>query len=116
MIDGRNFFDQSVKDNLITFDKIRKIATGQGDDYTSRLLDYPYFKNCYKMIATNLNKQQAVDADPKANQFYCKSRSRWKHKNVFQYCGNQRNHFRFFTRNCKIILNVFHNFCYFVLI
>ena len=66
VIDGRNFFDQPVKNNLITYDNIRKIATGQGDDYTTRyLLDYPYFKDYYKMIAINLSKQQALEADPK---------------------------------------------------
>ena len=44
MIDGQNFFDQPVKNNLRTYDKIRKIATGQGDDYTtSSLLNYNYF-------------------------------------------------------------------------
>ena len=32
MIDGENFFDQSVRKNLIRYDNIRKIATGQGDD------------------------------------------------------------------------------------
>ena len=47
----------------------KKIATGQGDDYTTGcLLDYNYFKNYYKMIATDLSKQQALDADPKAIQ------------------------------------------------
>ena len=30
MTDGRNFFVQPVKNNLITYDKIRKIAIGQG--------------------------------------------------------------------------------------
>ena len=45
MIDKRNFFEQPVKNNLRTYDQIRKIATCQGDDYTtSCLLDYPYFK------------------------------------------------------------------------
>ena len=45
MIDGKNFFDQRVKNYLKTFDNIRKIATGQSDDYTTGcLLDYPYFK------------------------------------------------------------------------
>ena len=69
MIDERNFFDQPVKDDLITYDNIRKIAIGQGDDYTTGcLLDYPYFKNYYKMIAIVLSKQQALDADPKAMQ------------------------------------------------
>ena len=32
MIDGRNFLDQRTKNNLITYDNIRKIAIGQGDD------------------------------------------------------------------------------------
>ena len=45
------------------------IETGQGDDYTTDfLLDYRYFKNYYKMIAIDLNKQQVLDADPKAIQ------------------------------------------------
>ena len=51
----------------MTYDNIRKIATGQGNEYTSGcLLDYNYFKNCYKMIAIDLSKQQALNADPKA--------------------------------------------------
>ena len=40
------------------------MAAGQGDDYTTGwLLDYNYFKNYYKMIAIDLSKQQAIDAD-----------------------------------------------------
>ena len=88
MIYGRNFFDRTVKNNLITYDNIQKIATGQGDDYTTGcLLDHNYFNNYYKRIATDLSKQLALDADQKAIQhinFYCKSRSRRKH-NVFHY-------------------------------
>ena len=69
MIDGRNFFDQPIKNDLKTYDNIRKIATGQGDDYTTGcLLDYPYFKKYYKLIAIDLSKQQKLDADPKAIQ------------------------------------------------
>ena len=69
MINGENFFDQPIKDNKITYENIRKIATGQGDDYkTGCLLDYPYFKDTYKMIAVDLSKQQALDADPRAIQ------------------------------------------------
>ena len=69
MIDGKNFFDQPVKNNKVTYENIRKIATGQGDDYTTGcLLDYTYFKKYYKMIAVDLSKQQALDADPKAIQ------------------------------------------------
>ena len=58
MIDGKNFFDQPIKDNKVTYENIRKITTGQGDDYTTDcLLDYIYFKNHYKMIAVDLSKQ-----------------------------------------------------------
>ena len=59
MIDGQNFFDQPVKNNLRTFDNIRKISIGQGDDYTTdRILDYNYFNEYYKMIVIDLSKQQ----------------------------------------------------------
>ena len=67
MINGENFFDQPIKNNKVTYENIRKIATGQGNDYTtSCLLDYSYFANTYKMIAVDLSKQQALDADPRA--------------------------------------------------
>ena len=69
MINGENFFDQPVKNNKVTYENIRKIATGQGDDYTTGcLLDYPYFKDGYKMIAIDLDKQHVLDADSTANQ------------------------------------------------
>ena len=56
MIDGRNFFNQPINNGIKTYDKIRKIATGQGDDYTTGcLLDYCYFKDHYKMIAIDLS-------------------------------------------------------------
>ena len=46
MIDKQNFFDQPVKNNLRTYDSIRKFAIVQGDDYTTDcLLDYNYFNN-----------------------------------------------------------------------
>ena len=52
-----------------TYENIQKIATGQGNDYTtSCLLDYNYFNNYYKIIAIDLSKQQALDVDPKAIQ------------------------------------------------
>ena len=51
VINGENFFDQPIKNNKVTYDNIRKIATGQGDDYTTGcLLDYPYFANTYKRL------------------------------------------------------------------
>ena len=50
-------------------DNIRKVSACQGHDYTTGyLLDFPYFKEYYKMMAMDLSKQQALDADPKAVQ------------------------------------------------
>ena len=69
MINGENFFDQPIKNKKVTYENIRKIAIGQGDDYTADcLLDYPYFIDTYKMIAVDLSKQQVLDADPRAIQ------------------------------------------------
>ena len=46
MIDGKNVFDQPVKNNKITYENIRKIITCQGDDYTTVcLLDYASFRD-----------------------------------------------------------------------
>ena len=43
-IDGRNFYDQSTNDSIKQYDEIRKISTGQGDDYTTGCLwDFAYF-------------------------------------------------------------------------
>ena len=51
MINGKNFFDQSEKNDKITYENITKIATGQGDDYAAGcLLDYTYFRDNYKTI------------------------------------------------------------------
>ena len=69
MIDGKNFFDQPVQNDKVTYESIRKNATGQEFDYTTGcLLDYIYFKKYCKMIAIELSKQQALDTDPKAIQ------------------------------------------------
>ena len=69
MIDGINFFDQPVKNGMRTYNNIQKIATGQGDDYTTGcLLDCNHFNNYIKMIVIDLSKQQALDVDPKAIQ------------------------------------------------
>ena len=69
MIDGRNFFDQPINSMSKTYENIRNIGTGKGDGYTTgSLLDYPYFKENYKMIAIDLSRQNELDADPRAIQ------------------------------------------------
>ena len=67
LIDGRNFYDQPANDQIKKYDKIRKIATGKGGDYTTGcLLDYRYFKINYQSVAVDLSKQKELDADPSA--------------------------------------------------
>ena len=62
-------FDQPVRHDLITYADIPNIATGQGDDYTiCYLLDYDCFGKYCMMVATDLSKQQTLDANPKAIQ------------------------------------------------
>ena len=69
LIDGRNFYDQPINDIIKQYNEIRKIATGQGDDYTTGcLLDFQYFKNHYNLIAIDLSKQKELDADSRAIQ------------------------------------------------
>ena len=69
MMDGRNVFDQPIKNDKITYDNNRKIATGQEDDCTTGcLLDYIYFKENYKLIAIDLSKQKQLDSDSKEIQ------------------------------------------------
>ena len=68
-IDGRDFYDQPINDSIKQYDEIRKISTGQGDDYTTGcLLDFAYFeKNC-RLIAVDLSKQKVLDANSRAIQ------------------------------------------------
>ena len=48
---------------------MRKVSTGQGNDYTTGcLLDFAYLKKNYRLIAANLSKQKALDADLRAIQ------------------------------------------------
>ena len=67
VLDGKNFFDQPLKNDLKTYN-IRKIDTGQVDDYTTgRLLDYHYFK---KILRINCNRFKQITksrCSPKSN-------------------------------------------------
>ena len=69
MSDGKNFYNQPINSMIETYENIRKVTIGQGDDYTTVcLLDYSYFKKYYKMTAIDLSKPQVLDADPKATK------------------------------------------------
>ena len=69
LINGRNLYDQPINDLVKQYNKIRKTATGQGDDHkTGFLLDYRYFKYHYKLIAVDLSKRKELDANSRAIQ------------------------------------------------
>ena len=60
---------KSINDLIKQYDEIRKISTGQGDDYTTGcLLDFSYFEKNYRLIVADLSKQKALDADSRAIQ------------------------------------------------
>ena len=68
-IDGRNFYDQPINDSIKRYDEVRKVSTRQGDDYvTGCLLDFAYFLKKTRLVAADLNKQKALDADSRAIQ------------------------------------------------
>ena len=68
-VDGRNFYDQPISELTKQQDKVRKKSTGQGDDYTAGcLLDFVYFEKSYRLIAVDLSKQKALDAESIAIQ------------------------------------------------
>ena len=61
MIDGINFYDQPINDLIKQYDDVRKVSTGQGDNYTTGcLLDYAYFKDNYWLISVDVSKFQWV--------------------------------------------------------
>ena len=63
LIDGRNYFDQPINDQIKKYAGIREIAARKGDDYTTGcLLDYQYFKDHYHLIVIDLSKQKELDA------------------------------------------------------
>ena len=57
MIDGKIFFDQTIKYDIKTADQ-------RDDQKTDFLLDYNYFMKHYKVAVTE--KKQVLDANPKA--------------------------------------------------
>ena len=58
-MDARNLNDQPIIDLIKQYDEVRKISTGQGDDYTTGcLLDFAYFENSYRLIAADLSKKK----------------------------------------------------------
>ena len=69
LIDGRNFYDQNISDQIRKYDEVRKITTDFGNNYTTGcLLDRYYHLKHYQLIAVDLSKQKELDVDARAIQ------------------------------------------------
>ena len=110
MIDGNIYFDQPINSDFKAYENIRKVATGQRDDYaTGCLLDCPYFKESYKIIAIDLSKQQTLDADPRYIQQISFTANLDRAGNttiVFLIEGAKETVLGFLPKNCKSLVNV----------
>ena len=53
MSDGKNIFDQQVRNDQRTYDKVKNFLIGQGDFTNGFILDYIYFKNYHKKYKRN---------------------------------------------------------------
>ena len=117
MVDSKNFLINQLKmisKYMITFEKlqlVKEVITLWSHIVTTFcLLDYNYFKKHYKIIATDLRKQQPLDADPNAIQqinFIGNLRGANNRVIFFHYWRSERNHFRFFTRICESFVILF---------
>ena len=68
-IDGRNFYDNPIENNIERYRELKKVMIGKAEDYTTGyLLDFNYFLKHYKLIAVDLSKRKELDADPRAIQ------------------------------------------------
>ena len=69
LIDGRNFFDQNVNDNITRYTELLKLTTGRSEDYsTGSLIDYDYYIKDFNIVAIDLSHQSVLNSDPKVIQ------------------------------------------------
>ena len=69
ILNGKSFYDQSIDSDAKRCKKIRKLATGEGEDCTTGyLLNYDYIKNHYRLIAVDLCRQKELNDDPRSSQ------------------------------------------------
>ena len=67
MLNWENFYDQPIDSDIKWFEKIKKLITGQGEDYsTGSLFDYEYVESHCKLNTVNLIRKKELDAVLKA--------------------------------------------------
>ena len=71
LIDGKSFFDLSIKNEEEAYEKI--IDMSKNNNYmTGNLLDFTYYKENYRVIAIDLSKQTRIK-DPQQINFIGKT-------------------------------------------
>ena len=111
LIDERNFYHQPINDLVKQYDEVRKVSTGYSNDYaTGCLLDYAYFKDNQKLIAVDLSRQKALDADARAIQQILFQgavgrENGTKIKTVHYSWTIERNNARILQRNSKSVID-----------
>ena len=69
IIDGRNFYDNAIENDIEKYRELKKVMIGKGEDYTTgSLLDFNYFDKHYELVAVDLSKQKELDLDLRAIQ------------------------------------------------
>ena len=97
IIDRKNFYDQAIDSDIKWYEEIRKLTTGQSEDYTTEcFLGFDYIKNHYRLIAVDLSRQKELDADSKAIQ-QIEFIGQWKRLNV----NNNNDQFMFILTNLE---------------
>ena len=106
-IDGRNFYDQPINDSIKQYDEVRKISIGKGDDHTTGcLLDFAYFEKKYKIIAADLSKQKALDADSRElQQIIFTGHTDVQIRVYYILEQSKKNDIRIFKRNNKSVVD-----------
>ena len=100
IIDKLAFFGLPIKTEEEAYEKIIVISTN--NEYTTgNLLDYDYFKKCYKLIAIDLSKQQVLQENEDLIQQINFIGRLEQAANVFIIIEKKRTyHFRIFTKCC----------------
>ena len=63
----KKFYDPPINDSIKQYDELWNVSKGQGDHYTTGcLFAFVYFNKKYRLIAVDLSKQKALDADSRA--------------------------------------------------
>ena len=109
MVDGTNFFDQGIRNELKLYENV-KIAAGHGGDYAiGCVMSYLYFKEDYKLIAIILSKQQRHIVPKAIKQINFTGNLDWAGDTTIVFILDEEREtiLNFFTGNCEIIVNFF---------